>query len=241
MTDYRTTIDHADVQDECLATIRLQNAFINRVYGWMCAGLALTGALAWLLAADQRLIQAIASNQLLFFGICLAELLLVLGLTAAINRISAVAATVGFLAYAVLNSVLFSMIFLLYTGESIAATFFATSLTFGAASLYGYLTKRDLSTVGRFVFMALCGFLIGTLINLFWANSTLYWILTYCGIFIFAGLTAYDTQKIRAMALAASRIDGETSRKIAIMGALALYLDFINLFLLLLRLFGRRR
>ena len=171
----------------------------------------------------------------------LLTLVMVIGLTAAINRISAAAATVGFLVYAALNSVLFSMIFLIYTGESIAATFFATSLTFGAASLYGYLTKRKLSTFGRFFTMALFGFLIGTLINLFWANSTFYWILTYCGIFIFVGLTAYDTRKIREMALAAPGIDGETGRKMAIMGALTLYLDFINLFLLLLRLFGRRR
>ncbi len=241
MTDYRTTIDHAGMQDEYLADTRLQNAFTNRVYGWMCAGLALTGVLAWFMAEDKRLIQIIVSNQLLFLGVCIAELVLVVGLTAAINRISAATAIAGFLVYAALNSVLFSTIFLFYTGESIAATFFATSLTFGAASLYGYQTKRDLSTAGRFFSMALFGFLIGTLINLFWANSTLYWILTYCGIFIFAGLTAYDTRKIRAMALAAPGINGETSRKMAIMGALALYLDFINLFLLLLRLFGRRR
>ncbi len=143
------------------------------------------------------------------------------------------------MAYAALNGLTFSVIFLVYTRASIAQTFFATAGTFGAISFYGYTTKRDLSGMGGVLRMALIGFLIGSLINFFWANSALYWFLTYAGIAIFIGLTAWDTQQIKQMSLQAR--DEISARRIAILGALKLYLDFINLFLLLLRILGGRR
>ncbi|MBR4956532.1 MAG: Bax inhibitor-1/YccA family protein, partial [Lentisphaeria bacterium] len=162
-------------------------------------------------------------------------------LSAMINRISASAATAAFVVYAALEGLLFSSIFLAYTGTSIATTFFATSLTFGVSSLVGYMIKADLTGFGRFLLFGLIGFLIGSVINIFWANSGFDVFLTYAGIFLFAGLAAYDTQKIKMMSLNAGEMAREDGRKLAVVGALMLYLDFINLFLLLLRVFGGRR
>ena len=146
-----------------------------------------------------------------------------------------------FIVYSILNGLTISLILLLYTGESIAATFLSTGLTFGAMSAYGYFTKRDLTTMGSYLYMALIGLIIASLVNMFWASSTFYWIISYVGILIFVGLTAYDTQKIKKIGATVNMDDTQTTQKLAIMGALTLYLDFINLFLMLLRVAGNRR
>jgi len=220
-------------------TVTTGSSFLTSVYGWMTAGLGLTAVVALFTASSQAMLQLVFGNRLVFFGLIIAELGLVIALSAAIRRLSATAATGLFLLYAALSGVTFAAIFLAYTSSSIASAFFVTAGTFGAMSLYGYLTKRDLSSWGSFFFMGLIGFLLASLVNLWLQSALIYWVTTYLGIFIFVGLTAYDTQKIKA--LGAAGLSGAEHRKAAILGALTLYLDFVNLFLLLLRLFGRRR
>lgn len=218
-------------------TVR-QRAIISQVYAWMTAGLLVTGAIAMFVASSQALTSLILGTPL-FFVLILAELGLVWFLGARIGKMAVSTATALFLAYSALNGLTLSAIFLVYTSASIATTFFVTAGTFGAMSLYGYVTKRDLTTIGNLCFMALIGFLLASLVNIFLASESLYWILTYLGILIFVGLTAWDTQKIKQMSQAArNETDGQ---RVAIFGALHLYLDFINLFLLLLRILGRRR
>jgi FtsH-binding integral membrane protein len=216
-----------------------QRTIISQVYAWMAAGLLVTGAVAAFTANTPALLALIFGSGIVFFGLLIAEVLLVIGLSALIGRISAGTATALFMLYAALNGLTMSAIFLAYTRGSIASTFFVTAGTFGAMSLYGYTTKRDLTTIGNLLVMGLIGFLLASIVNLFLRSAALYWITTYAGIAIFIGLTAWDTQKIKR--LAASGAGEEQAARIAIMGALMLYLDFINLFLLLLRLFGKRR
>jgi FtsH-binding integral membrane protein len=174
----------------------------------------------------------------LFFGLIIAELAVVFILSAAIQRMPFWLSTTMFLGYSLLNGLTLSLIFVIYTRESIASTFFVTAGTFAVMSVYGFTTKRDLTSIGNLLFMALIGFLIASIVNIFLASSALYWVLTFAGVLIFVGLTAYDTQKIKN--LAAQGADEAGAHRLAISGALALYLDFINLFLLLLRIFGRR-
>ena len=220
-------------------TVRSASSFLVSVYGWMTAGLGLTAVVALYTASSQTMLQLVFGNRMVFFGLIIAEFGLVIVLSAAIRRLSGTAATGLFLLYSALSGVTFAAIVLAYTSSSIASAFFVTAGTFGAMSLYGYLTKRDLSSWGSFFFMGLVGFLLASLVNLWLQSAMIYWVTTYLGIFIFVGLTAYDTQKIKT--LAAAGLSGEEQRKAAILGALTLYLDFINLFLLLLRVFGRRR
>jgi FtsH-binding integral membrane protein len=216
-----------------------QSSIMNQVYAWMTAGLLVTGAVAAYTANSSALLNLIFGNPFMIWVLFIAQIGIVIGLSAAIGRLSPGAAIGLFMAYAALNGLTFSVIFLVYTRASIAQTFFATAGTFGVMSFYGYTTKRDLSTMGSILTMALFGFLIGSLINFFWANSALYWILTYLGIAVFIGLTAWDTQQIKLMSQQAQ--DDISARRVAILGALKLYLDFINLFLLLLRILGGRR
>lgn len=216
-----------------------QRTFISKVYGWMAFALTITAVTAMLTVMSPALINTIVRNRLLFFGLIIGELVLVVYLSAAIQKMSAATATVVFIAYSVINGLTLSIIFLAYTAESIASTFFITAGTFAAMSVYGYTTKRDLTSIGNLCITALIGMIIASLVNMFFKNEMIYWITTYVGVLIFVGLIAYDTQKIKAMGLAGAT--GEAERKGAIMGALALYLDFINLFLLFLRLFGRRK
>ncbi len=216
-----------------------QSSIMNQVYAWMTAGLLVTGAVAAYTANSSTLLNLIFGNPFMIWVLFIAQIGIVIGLSAAIGRLSPGAAIGLFMAYAALNGLTFSVIFLVYTRASIAQTFFATAGTFGVMSFYGYTTKRDLSTMGSILTMALFGFLIGSLINFFWANSALYWILTYLGIAVFIGLTAWDTQQIKLMSQQAQ--DDISARRVAILGALKLYLDFINLFLLLLRILGGRR
>ena len=184
--------------------------------------------------------QAIFSNRILFWGLLIGELALVWIVSASINRLSLTTATVMFILYSVLNGVTLSFIFLAYTMTSITTVFFITAGTFAAMSLYGYFTKTDLSKMGQILIMALIGLIIATLVNLFVKSSGLTMILSYVGVLIFVGLTAWDTQKIKVM-LQTATDTGEAAQKIALMGALSIYLDFINLFLYLLRIFGSSR
>src|SRR5918998_5455233 len=216
-----------------------QSSFLGQVYAWMTAGLLVTSAVAAYAASAPIVLNLIYGNPITIWILFAAQIGLVIGLSAAIDRLAPLAASGIFIAYAALNGLTLSAIFLVYTATSIAQTFLATAATFGAMSLYGATTKRDLSTIGNLLVMALIGLIIGSVINLFWANSVLYWLITYLGIAVFIGLTAWDTQEIKRMSQQA--YDDTTAQRAAIIGALKLYLDFINLFVLLLRIVGSRR
>ncbi len=221
-------------------TAVVSTEFVRRVYAWMFLGLALTSVASLFTAASPSLLRAIFGNRLVFYALVFGELGLVIAISGAINRLSAGAATGLFLLYSALNGVTLASIFLVYTGGSIAATFFVSAATFGAMSLYGYLTKRDLTSWGSFLFMGLVGVVIASLVNMFLHSPMVAWVASVCGVIVFVGLTAYDTQKIKALG-AAGFGDEQAHRKASILGALTLYLDFINIFLMLLNLFGRRR
>ncbi len=217
------------------------NSFIQSVYSWMAIGLGLTGVVAMFVANSQTLLQLIFGNQLIFFGLIIAELALVFSISARINRMEASTATGLFLLYAGLNGVTLSFIFLAFTKASIASTFFICAGTFAACSVYGYVTKKDLTSLGSFLFMGLIGIIIASVVNIFLRSPMIYWIISYLGVGIFMGLTAYDTQKIKSMAHSQpADLEAGVVRKGAIMGALSLYLDFINMFIFMLHIFGAR-
>jgi uncharacterized protein len=216
-----------------------QSSFMGQVYAWMTAGLLVTSAVAAYTVSTPIVLNLIYGNPYAIWILFIAQIGLVIGLSAAIERLAPGAAVALFVGYAGLNGLTLSAIFLVYTYTSIAQAFLATAATFGFMSLYGATTKRDLSTAGNLLVMGLIGFVIGSVINFFWANSAFYWVLTYLGIAVFIGLTAYDTQQIKRMSQQAQ--DDTTARRLAIIGALKLYLDFINLFVLLLRIFGSPR
>lgn len=214
--------------------------FLAKVFNWMAVGLGLTGIVAWFTASSGLAMQLVASP--VFMILLVAELGLVFFLSARIDKIQAGTATGLFIGYAVLNGLTLSMIFLAYTQSSIAATFFITAGMFGAMAVYGLVTKRDLSGFGSFLFMGVIGIIIASVVNIFLQSSSLYWAISLIGVFVFVGLTAYDVQKIKNIGEQGIMEQGEEMvRKGAIMGALALYLDFINLFLMLLRFFGGSR
>lgn len=215
-------------------------ALMRKVYLWMTMALAITGLTAYIVATNATLLTMIYSSPVVMWGLIIAELAIVIGVSAAINKLSLPVATMLFVLYSVINGALFSSIFLVYTMTSISTVFFITAGTFGAMSLYGYTTKSDLSSWGKLLMMALIGLVIATVVNMFVKSSGLQMILSYVGVLVFVGLTAYDTQKIKQMCLQAPDA-GETMQKYALLGALSLYLDFINLFIYLLRIFGGRR
>lgn len=215
-------------------------AFVQQVYGWMAAALAVTGFVALAVSRSATMQQLIFGSRFVFFGLIIGELLLVMWLATRIGRMSAQTATTVFVGYSVLNGLTMSAIFLVYAQATIATAFFVTSGLFAVMTLYGFFTKTDLTRMGNILGMALVGFIIASLVNLFLRSEGLYWLITYAGVVIFTGLVGYDSQRIKEMALAGAG-DDEEGRKYAIMGALRLYLDFVNLFLLLLRIFGRRR
>jgi len=219
---------------------REQASFMTKVYGWMSLALLVTGIVALYVASNPNLAAAIFGNKLVFWGLIIGEFLLVGYLSAAVHKMSATTATAVFIGYSALNGLTMSFIFLLYTAESIGSTFFITAATFAIMSIYGYVTKKDLTAIGSLLIMALIGIVIASLVNMFFQNEMLYWITTYAGILIFTGLIAYDTQKIKEMNVIGNE-GTEEDRKEAVMGALSLYLDFINLFLMLLRVFGRTK
>ena len=216
-------------------------ALMRKVYVWMTLALVITGFTAYGVATSPGILTAIVTNKMLFFGMIIAELALVWTVSARIHRLSLTTATLLFVLYSVLNGATLSLIFAIYTMNSIASVFFITAGTFAVMSLVGYFTKADLSSLGKILFMALIGLLIATVVNVFLLKDTGFGlILSYVGVLIFVGLTAYDTQKIKRMLVEADDVS-ESAQKIALMGSLALYLDFINLFLYLLRFLGRRR
>lgn len=215
-------------------------ALIRKVYVWMTLALVLTGITAYGVASSPGLMMTIIQTPAIMWGLIIAELAIVIAISAAINRLSLTTATLLFVLYSVLNGATLSLIFAVYTMSSIANVFFITAGTFGVMAAYGYFTKRDLSSWGKLLLMALIGLIIATLVNVFLVKSSGFdLILSYAGVLIFVGLTAYDTQKIKQM-LAMQTDMGEGAQKVALLGALSLYLDFINLFLYLLRIFGRR-
>ncbi len=218
-----------------------QISLFRNVYLWMGMALAITGFTALFVSNSYNLLSLILGNQLVFWGLLIGELALVWYLSARINKLSFVNATMMFIVYSILNGATLSVIFLVYTMSSIATTFFVTAGTFGVMCLYGYLTKRDLTSIGNICFMALIGLIIASIVNFFLKSEMMYWIISYAGVIIFVGLTAYDTQKIKRLLLGNGIEVNETTQKIALLGALTLYLDFINLFLFLLRLLGNRR
>jgi uncharacterized protein len=213
--------------------VNVDNGVMRGVYAWMGGGLALTALVSMMTASSPTLLQAILGNRMLFYALMIGEVGLVVAISAAINKISASTASLLFLAYAALNGLTMSTLFVAYTSSSIASTFVVTAGMFGAMSLYGYATKSDLTSWGSFLFMGLVGVVIASLVNIFLHSPAISWVLSVCGVIVFTGLTAYDTQRIKRQ--------GFTGLKGAVLGALTLYLDFINMFLSMLRLFGDRR
>jgi hypothetical protein len=220
----------------------LVNEYVRSVYNWMAIGLAVTGFIAYYVSGSEYMLRLIFGNSFFLIMLILGELALVFTISGMISRISAGTATSLFLLYSALNGITLSFIFLAYTKSSIASTFFICAGTFVGCSIYGWTTKKDLTSFGGFFMMGLIGIIIASLVNMFVRSSAMAMIISYIGVFVFVGLTAYDTQKIKNMALSQpAGLEGSVIRKGAILGALSLYLDFINLFLMLLRIFGGSR
>lgn len=214
--------------------------FLAKVFNWMATGLGITGVVAYLTASSGLAMQIVASP--LHMILVLAELGMVFYLSARVDKLQASTATGLFVGYAVLNGVTLSTIFLAYTRSSIAGTFFITAGMFGAMAIYGLVTRRDLSGLGSFLFMGLIGIIIASLVNMFFQSSAMSWMISMIGVLVFTGLTAYDVQRIKTIGEQGIMTQGEEMvKKGSIMGALALYLDFINLFIMMLRLFGGSR
>lgn len=215
-------------------------ALMRKVYVWMTLALVITGLTAYGIANSPGLFYAIVSNHFLFWGLVIGEFALVLGINSAIHRLSITTATLLFILYSVVNGATLSVIFMVYALTSIANVFFITAGTFAVMAFIGYTTKKDLTSLGKMLFMGLIGIIIATVVNIFLGSSMLNMIVSYVGILVFIGLTAYDSQKIKRLLYTADSTD-ESAQKIALLGSLTLYLDFINLFLMLLRIFGGNR
>ena len=214
------------------------STFMRAVYAWMAGGLALTATTAWFVAASPAFVNAIATNRLLFWGLAIAQIGIVLVLSARVDRLAASTAGALFVAYSALTGVTLSFVLLVYTGESVATTFLVTAGMFGGMAAYGATTQRSLAGVGQFLFMGLIGVVLASVVGIFWQSDALQFVISLVGVVVFAGLAAYDAQRLSAMAEA---VPAGHAGAHAIGGALALYLDFVNLFLSLLRLVGRRR
>ncbi|MDQ3348776.1 MAG: Bax inhibitor-1/YccA family protein [Acidobacteriota bacterium] len=212
--------------------------FLRSVYGWMAAGLAVTALVATVVAGTPELVFTIASNRLIFWGLMLSQIGIVVWLSARAATMAPATASMLFLLYSALTGVTMSFLLLAFTGQSIATTFMVTAGTFGALATYGTVTKRSLAGWGQFLFMGLIGVVIASVVGMFWQNDAFQFVLSFIGVIVFTGLTAYDAQRLKAMALAMP--NGQTG-SYAVVGALTLYLDFINLFIMLLRLTGTRR
>jgi len=216
-----------------------RQSFLTSVFGWMFLGLALTAGIAAYVAASTDMLDWFEENPFAYLGMFLGMIGLVVAISAGINKISYSVAVFLFALFAAINGFIFSAILEAYTTASIAASFFTAAGMFGGMAAYGYVTKRDLSSMGSILFMGLIGVIVGSIVNVFWANSILYWFVTFAGIIVFCGLTAYDMQKIKK--IGESGLEGDDAKKASILGALSLYLDFINLFLFMLRIFGSSR
>ena len=217
------------------------STLMTKVYLWMTLALSITALSAMFVASNLSWVEAIFGNKFLLWGIIIAQFAIVFSLSSRIDRLSFLIAGLLFGLYALLNGVILSSIFLVFDMDVITQAFVATTGTFGAMSLIGTFIKKDLSAIGRFCFMALIGLIVATIVNIFWTNDTLYWAITYLGVLIFCGLTAYDTQKIRGMMIESSTSENyEVGMKLALLGSLALYLDFVNMFLFLVSLLRGR-
>ena len=212
--------------------------FVRGVYGWMCGGLIITAATAWFVANSPAIQRAIVTNRLLFWAIIIAQFGIVITLSARVSKLAAGTASALFIAYSALTGVTLSFVLLVYTAESVASTFVVCAGMFGALALYGTFTRRNLSGFGQFMFMGLIGLVLASLVGMFWQNDGLQFMISFIGVIVFAGLTVWDAQRLKGLAFATSA--GGTSA-VTIVGALALYLDFVNLFLFLLRFLGGRR
>jgi FtsH-binding integral membrane protein len=212
--------------------------FLRAVYGWMCGGLAMTAAVAWLVSGSPVLVRALVSNPILFWGLVIAQLGIVFALSARVRTLAPGTAALLFVGYAALTGVTLSLVILAFTGESLATTFVVTAGMFGSLALFGTATRRSLDGFGQFLFMGLIGVVLASVVNMFWQNNGFQFVLSFIGVIVFAGLAAYDAQRLKAMALATP---AGHAGSYAIVGALALYLDFINLFMFLLRFTGSRR
>lgn len=217
-----------------------QLSVFKKVYIWMSLALCITGLTALIIANNNDIMYSLMQDEAVFWIIMIAEIALVMVIASRIGKMSLTTATILFILYSILNGVSMSLIFIIYTETSIAATFFVTAGTFAAISLYGYITKKDLSSWGSILIMGLIGIVIASVVNMFMASETLYWIISYAGVLVFVGLTAYDTQQIKKALLDPNLEVDENLNKLALFGALKLYLDFINLFLHLLRMIGGR-
>ena len=219
--------------------VTAQRKFLVWVYRWMTIGLALTGIIALLVYSNRTLLSYLEQNNGVFMGLIIAELILVFVLASSINRISVTTAIGMFLIYSALNGVTLSAIIAIYTASSVRYALLIAALMLGMMSIYGYYTKRDLTKFGNLLSMAVVGLIIAFFINIFWFNSTVYWVISILGIFIFVGLTAYDTQRLKQIGESVGDLDGNYM-KVGVVGALTLYLDFINIFFLLLGISGKR-
>ncbi len=214
------------------------SAFLSAVYGWMCAGLAITAVTAWYVDAFPTIVRAIAANRALFWGLAIAQLGIVFVLSARVQQLAASTASLLFVLYSALTGVTLAFVLLAYTGESVAQTFLVTAGMFGGLALYGSTTKRSLGGFGQFLFMGLLGVVLASIVGLFWHSDAFQFVFSLIGVLVFSGLAAYDAQRLKLMAL---ETPGGQASSYAIVGALALYLDFTNLFLFLLRFTGNRR
>lgn len=240
MKEPKWWLDTESLQGGDFAMSTAFSALMRKVFIWMALALVITGVTAYGVATTPSLLIAIVTNKALFWGLIIAELALVFAVSGAINRLSLATATLLFVLYSVVNGATLSVIFLAYSMPAIIQTFFITAGTFGVMALVGYTTKTDLTSLGKLLFMALIGLVIATVVNMFVGSTGFDYILSYVGVLIFVGLTAYDTRKIKQMCMQAPDA-GEHMQKLALLGALSLYLDFINLFLYLLRIFGNNK
>lgn len=218
----------------------VQSVLFRQVFVWMAFALAITGLTAMTVVETPSLLMGIIGNMPVFLGLLIGELVLVLILSSCIRKMSFTVATVMFILYSVVNGATMSVYLLVYTMESVASTFFITAGMFGAMAFIGATTKKDLSSWGSLLMMALVGLIIATVVNIFMENTMLYWVITYVGVILFVGLTAYDAQYVKRT-LAMQEEINDDSKKVALLGALSLYLDFINLFIYLIRIFGKRK
>ena len=221
-----------------IATAERVTAFLRTVYGWMCAGLGITAVVAYSIASSPGLVQAMVMNHLVFLGLFVAQIGLVFYLSARVDRLAPGTATLLFIAYAALTGVTLSVLVLAYTGASIATTFVVTAGMFGALALYGSTTTRSLAGAGQFFFMGLIGLVLASIVGIFWHSAALQFLISVVGVIVFTGLTAWDAQRLKQLA---ATVPAGQLGSYAIVGALSLYLDFINLFLFLLRFLGGRR
>lgn len=241
MDNYIRDYEERQISSEKVVEQSTFAILMRKVYVWMALALVVSGLTAYYVAGSEQMLMAIFGNQITFWVLAIAELGLVIGLTAALKKLSFPVAACMFLLFSILNGVTLSAIFVVYTMSSIATTFFVTAGTFAAMAFIGYTTKKDLTKMGGILLMALIGLIIASVVNIFLKNSMMDIVISAIGVLIFVGLTAYDAQKIKEMMLDCGTEVNDFTQKLAVFGALSLYLDFINLFLYLLRFFGRKR